>query len=68
MIEITLPNSCEKCKFLGAYVDGVWERRLYYRCELASLLFGGNYNVRLSILEDFCPLKMGIIGVDSVKE
>lgn len=64
MIEITLPTSCANCRFIGGYIDGICERKLYYCCELASLLFREKYKVRPNVLEDFCPLKKGIIGVE----
>lgn len=57
---IKMPKSCGKCRFCGAYTEGVWSRNPHYCCELRWDLYEEDYRVNPNTIDENCPLKDGI--------
>ena len=63
MIKIKMPSKCKECRFVGAYLGGVWARNPHYCCELIYDLYEEDYKVNPDIIDKKCPLVNGIVGI-----
>ena len=56
-INLTVPETCGKCKHIGRYKTGIFARSPHCCCELMWQLCDEEYRVKEDILDRNCPLK-----------
>lgn len=56
--DLTIPNTCGECKFIGYYESGPFARNPHCCCELIYTLKEEDYKVDKNSLDENCPLKI----------
>lgn len=56
-INMTVPETCGKCRHIGRYKDGPYARNPHCCCELIWRLYEEDYRVKENTLDPNCPLK-----------
>ena len=56
-INITVPDKCDDCKWIGRYEKGLYARHPHCCCELIYKLQDEDYKVNKNTIDKNCPLK-----------